>query len=170
MSQVFLLRHAKAVWPSPGQKDFDRTLDTVGIDDARILGQELRRSGLKPEIVICSTAIRARQTLEYLDLEPPFVLEQSEKLFSGGPDAYLMTIRMAGLEHDKANSVMLVGHNPMMEDLAIALAGRGQPPSHPDLQSGFPTAGLAVIQFDDPLAEIRTGTGTLQAFFASAHH
>lgn len=170
MSQVYLLRHAKAVWPSPGQKDFDRTLDTAGIEAARTLGQEMRRTGLTPEIIICSTAIRARQTLEYLDLRPPFILEQSEKLFSGGPDAYLVAIRMAGLEHETANSVMLVGHNPMMEELAIALAGRGQPPTHPDLQSGFPTAGLAIIQFDDPLAEIRPGTGTLQAFFASAHH
>ncbi|PSH69719.1 histidine phosphatase [Phyllobacterium brassicacearum] len=171
MSQVYLLRHAKAVWPSPGQKDFDRTLDTAGIEAARILGQELRRSGLKPEIVVCSTAIRARQTLEYLELEPPFVLDQSEKLFSGGPDAYLMAIRMAGLEHETANSVMLVGHNPMMEELAIALAGRGQPPSHPDFESGFPTAGLAVIRFDAPLAEVRPGTGELQAFFTpSAHH
>ncbi len=62
-----------------------------------------------------------------VDLEPPFVLEQSEKLFSGGPDAYLMAIRMAGLEHEAANSVMLVGHNPMMEELATALAGRGSP-------------------------------------------
>jgi phosphohistidine phosphatase len=171
MSQVYLLRHAKAAWPFPGQKDFDRTLDTDGIEAARILGQELRRAGLKPEIVVCSAAIRAQQTLEYLDLEPPFVLEQSEKLFSGGPDAYLMAIRMAGLEHENASSIMLVGHNPMMEELAIALAGRGKPPSHPNFESGFPTAGLAVIQFDGPLAEIRPGTGTLQAFFSpSTHH
>ncbi len=85
MSQVYLLRHAKAVWPSPGQKDFDRTLDTAGIEAARILGQELRRSGLKPEIVVCSTAIRARQTLEYLDLEPPFVLERVREALFGRP-------------------------------------------------------------------------------------
>ncbi|ATU91291.1 SixA phosphatase family protein [Phyllobacterium zundukense] len=170
MSQVYLLRHAKAVWPSPGQKDFDRTLDTDGIEAAKVLGQELRRSGLKPEIVLCSPAIRARQTLEYVNLEPPFVLDEAEKLYSGGPDAYLMAIRMAGLEHETANSVMLVGHNPMMEELAIALAGQGNPPSHPTFTSGFPTAGLAVIQFDSPLAEIRPGTGTLQAFFSPSEH
>lgn len=170
MSQVYLLRHAKAVWPSPGQKDFDRTLDTDGIEAAKVLGEELRRSGMKPEIVLCSPAIRARQTLEYVDIQSPFILEESEKLYSAGPDAYLMAIRLAGLEHEAANSVMLVGHNPMMEELATALAGRGKPPSHPTFVSGFPTAALAVIQFDSPLAEIRPGTGTLQAFFSPSEH
>jgi phosphohistidine phosphatase len=170
MSQVYLLRHAKAVWPSPGQKDFDRVLDKDGIKAAEVLGKELRRSGLKPEIVLCSPAIRARQTLEYVDIEPPFILEESEKLYSAGPDAYLMAIRLTGLKHEAANSVMLVGHNPMMEELATALAGRGNPPSHPTFVAGFPTAGLAVIQFDVPLAEIRPGTGTLHAFFSPSEH
>ena len=150
MSQVYLLRHAKAVWPSPGQKDFDRTLDTAGIEAARILGQELRRSGLKPEIVICSTRYGHVRPSNISISRPPFILEQSEKLFSGGPDAYLMAIRMAGLEHETANSVMLVGHNPMMEELAIALAGRGQPPIHPDLRvrvsrrRGLPSSNLTI--------------------------
>jgi phosphohistidine phosphatase len=99
MSQVYLLRHAKAVWPSPSQKDFDRVLDKDGIKAAEVLGKELRRSGLKPEIVLCSPAIRARQTLEYVDIEPPFILEESEKLYSAGPDAYLMAIRLTGLKH-----------------------------------------------------------------------
>ncbi|MEK1889731.1 MAG: histidine phosphatase family protein [Phyllobacterium sp.] len=170
MSQVFLLRHAKAVWPSPGQKDFDRALDVTGIEAAKVVGEELRRSGLRPEIVLCSPAIRARQTLEYLALQPPFVLEDAEKLYSAGPDAYLLSIRMSGLEHETANSVMLVGHNPMMEELAIALIDHENSPAHPDLVSGFPTAGLAVINFDTPLAEIRPGTGVLQAFFSPAEH
>ncbi len=169
MSQVFLLRHAKAVWPSPGQKDFDRTLDAEGMDAAKLVGQELKRSGLKPDIVLCSPAIRARQTFEYVALETPFILDIAEKLYSAGPDAYLMAVRMAGLEHEAANSVMLVGHNPMMEELAIALIGH-EPSVHAPFMSGFPTAGLAVISFHTPLADIRPGTGTLQAFFSPAEH
>lgn len=172
MSQVFLLRHAKALWPTPGQKDFDRTLDVTGVEAAKTVGGELGRSGLKPEIVVCSPAIRARQTFEYLAMQPPFALEFNDRLYSGGPDAYLLAIRMAGLEHERARSVMLVGHNPMMEELAIALIAKADAPAHPDLVSGFPTAGLAVISFDAALADIRPGSGTLQAFFSPAelHH
>ena len=166
MSLVYLLRHAKAVWPTPSQKDFDRTLDKDGIEAAKIVGPELKRVGLKPDVILCSTAIRARQTLEYAGIEQPYILQEIEKLYSGGPDAYLMAIRMAGLEHESANSVMLVGHNPMMEEVALALAGRGDPLVHPTFASGFPTAGLAIIRFDSPLAEIRPGTGTLQEFFS----
>lgn len=170
MSFVYLLRHAKAVWPTPSQKDFDRTLDTDGIEAAQMLGQELKRSGFKPQVVICSPAIRARQTLEYVGLQPPFIQEESEKLYSGGPDAYLMAIRMAGLEHEGAEFVMLVGHNPMMEEVATALAGRGSPLVHPTFVSGFPTAGLAIIEFGGPLAEVRPGTGTLKEFFSPSEH
>ncbi|MRG57123.1 histidine phosphatase family protein [Phyllobacterium sp. SYP-B3895] len=170
MSQVFLLRHAKALWPSAGQKDFDRALDIAGIEAAKVVGEELKRSGFRPEIVLCSPAIRARQTLEYIALEPPFILEDAERLYSGGADGYLLSVRMAGLEHETANSVMLVGHNPMMEELAIALIDQAKSPAHPDLVSGFPTAGLAVISFDAPLAEINPGTGMLQAFFSPAEH
>ncbi|MGH6861835.1 MAG: SixA phosphatase family protein [Phyllobacterium sp.] len=166
MSHVYLLRHAKAVWPMPSQKDFDRTLDKDGIEAARKLGQELKRSGLAPEIILCSTAIRAQQTLEYVGVKATLALQPVERLYSGGPDAYLKAIRMAGLEFETAQSVMLIGHNPMMEDVAMALAGRGDPPSHPTFVSGFPTAGLAVIGFDDPLARIRPGTGTLEEFFS----
>ncbi|MDA4634937.1 histidine phosphatase family protein, partial [Escherichia coli] len=89
MSQVYLLRHAKAVWPSPGQKDFDRTLDSVGIQSATVLGEEMKRFGLRPDIVLCSTAVRARQTLEHIALQPSFILEDLEKLYSGSADNYL---------------------------------------------------------------------------------
>lgn len=170
MSLVYLLRHAKAVWPTPSQKDFDRTLDKDGTEAAKLLGLEMKRAKLKPDVVLCSTAIRARQTLEYVGLEPPFILQELEKLYSGGPDTYLMAIRMAGLEHEGSQSVMLVGHNPMMEEVAMALAGRGDPPTHPTFISGFPTAGLAVIEFDVPLAEVRPGKGTLREFFSPSEH
>ncbi|MBA8878456.1 SixA phosphatase family protein [Phyllobacterium myrsinacearum] len=170
MSQVYLLRHAKAVWPSPGQKDFDRALDSAGIESATVLGEEMKRAGLQPDVVICSTAVRARQTLEHIGVKPPFILETLEKLYSGTADNYLTAIRMAGLEHENASSVMLVGHNPMMEDVAMALAGRGDPPAHPVFAAGFPTAGLAVINFDRPLAEIRPGTGTLSTFLSPSEH
>ncbi|QND53372.1 histidine phosphatase family protein [Phyllobacterium sp. 628] len=170
MSQVYLLRHAKAVWPSPGQKDFDRPLDSVGIEAASLLGEEMKRLALKPEIIICSTAVRARQTLEHINLKPPFILEDLEKLYSGSADSYVTAIRMAGLEHETASSVMLVGHNPMMEDVAIALAGRGSPPAHPTFAAGFPTSGLAVIEFPSPLAEIRPGTGILSTFLSPSEH
>ncbi|MCO4316210.1 histidine phosphatase family protein [Phyllobacterium sp. 21LDTY02-6] len=170
MSRVFLLRHAKAVWPTTGQKDFDRTLDKDGIDAARMLGETMRRMELIPDVILCSPAIRARQTLEHVDITPRLAHQEAEKLYSGGPDAYLLAVRMTGLEFDQAQSVMLVGHNPMMEEMATALAGRGDPPTHPSFVPGFPTAGLAVIEFDAPLQDVRPGHGILREFLSPSEH
>lgn len=161
MGLLLLLRHAKAAWASPGMSDFDRPLDATGKLEAEAIGRQMRDRGFLPDLVLCSPAVRTRQTLEGLGrLAESARLLHSGRLYSGDAGDYLDEIRAAG----EASAVLLVGHNPMMEDVAAALAGDGDGAARHALASGFPTGGLAVLHFDDPLAAIAPGKGRLDAF------
>lgn len=164
MSRLFLLRHAKAAWAAPGQHDFDRPLDPVGVADAQAAGAAMRRRGFIPGITLCSGARRARETLSGVagqaDTGRVLFLDG---LYSDDATGYLEAIRKHSAEVD---ALLVIGHNPMMEDLALGLAA-----SHPSagpLGAGFPTAGLAVIDFDGALAQAAPGTGRLAAFLTAS--
>lgn len=161
MPLLYLLRHAKAGWARPGQRDFDRTLEGIGIDDVKRLGAELRWRKLLPGKVVSSSSMRTRQTAEELTLGD-VEIEYLDALYEASPVQTLEIIKA----QDTDSNLMIVGHNPVMEDLATALvenAGR-----YPELQAGFPTCGLAVISFEVPLKRIEPGTGTLELFLRPA--
>ncbi|MEX0955864.1 MAG: histidine phosphatase family protein [Rhizobiaceae bacterium] len=163
MSRLLLLRHAKAVWAEPGERDFDRRLQRSGEADSRSIGAQMTDHGLLPDIVLCSTARRARETWQGVaEVIGPMEERVSylDELYSSDATNYLEIARNApAVEH-----VMLVGHNPMMEDLAETLSGSSDPAARAVLASGFPKSGLAVIAFDGPISEAAPGTGRLEAF------
>ena len=165
MSRLFLLRHAKAGWALPGMRDFDRPLDASGHADAEATGAAMRSHGYVPDITLCSNAVRARETLEGIagqaDTGRVLFLD---RLYSEDAAGYLALI------HENANSgsVLVIGHNPMMEDLASAVAGDGDPSARATLNSGFPTSGLAVISFLGSLKDASPGNGYLEAFHTPA--
>lgn len=161
MPQVYLLRHAKAGWARPGQRDFDRPLEGIGIDDATRLGTELRARKLLPAKVVSSSSMRTRQTVEALTLGN-IQVEYLDALYEASP---VQTLEIIKAQNTDSN-LMIVGHNPVMEDLATALVENSE--SHPDLQGGFPTCGLAIIFFEEPLDRIEPGTGTLELFLRPA--
>lgn len=163
MSRLLLLRHAKAVWASPGETDFDRALKASGVADSRSIGEQIVEAGLVPDVVLCSTARRARETwlgvadvLGRLEDRVTYLNE----LYSSDASGYLEIARAA----PAAERIMLVGHNPMMEDLAETLSGEGEEAALSVLASGFPKSGLAVIAFDGPLSSATPGKGRLEAF------
>lgn len=163
MSRLLLLRHAKAVWASPGETDFDRALKASGVADSRSIGEQIVEAGLVPDIVLCSTARRARETwlgvadvLGGLEDRVTYLNE----LYSSDASGYLEIARAA----PAAERIMLVGHNPMMEDLAETLSGEGEEAALSVLASGFPKSGLAVIAFDGSLSSATPGKGRLEAF------
>ncbi len=86
----------------------------------------------------------------------------TDQLYSTDAAGYLDLVR----EHGSSDVVLVVGHNPMVEDMAFAMAKNGEQAAQSSLAGGFPTAGLAVIRFDGPLSEIGPGTGHLEAFFS----
>ena len=166
MSRLLLLRHAKAGWAEPGMRDFDRPLDATGRADAEAIGALLGETAPTPDLIVCSTARRARETLDGV---PPHIKDTVKTVFTDGlysTDAtgYVEVIREAG----KAETMLLIGHNPMMEDVAFALYDEGEQAAKDALLSGFPTSGLAVIRFANGLHNAAPGKGFLEAFFTPA--
>lgn len=165
MGRLFLLRHAKAGWAAPGMRDFDRPLDASGWADAEATGAAMREKGLAPELVLCSNARRARETLEAVNRHLPTQrVVFSDGLYATDASGYLELIRRA----DDVASALVVGHNPMMEDLGFALSGDGEPTARDTIAAGFPTSGLAVIRFPGSLTQAEPGKGFLEAFLVPA--
>jgi phosphohistidine phosphatase len=145
----------------PGVRDFDRPLDASGVADAEVMGAVMRACGYVPDLTLCSNARRARQTLEGLagHADTGRVLF-FDTLYSEDAAGYLAIIRKNG----EAGSLLVIGHNPMMEDLAMAVSGDGDGAARATLNHGFPTSGLAVVRFDGNLTDAAQATGYLEAF------
>ena len=165
MSRLFLLRHAKAGWAEPGMRDFDRPLEPLGRTDADSIGAAMRANSYIPDLVLCSSAKRALETLDWVARhigDSRVIL--SDSLYSTDSAGYVEFIRATA----DGDEVLLVGHNPMMEDVAMALSGDGDANARNVLATGFPTSALAVIRFPGSLAETAPGKGHLEAFITPA--
>ncbi|HEX8193173.1 MAG TPA: histidine phosphatase family protein [Allosphingosinicella sp.] len=145
MKRLTLLRHAKSTWDDPVARDFDRPLNRRGRKAARRIGQEMQALGLRFDAVIASPAVRVKETLA--DVEEgygrglPVTFEQAVYLAS--PETLLDLVRAAD---DGASSLLLVGHNPGLESLAMELtSGEGL---RAQVAQKYPTATLAEITFD----------------------
>ena len=164
MKRLLLLRHAKSDW-SVALPDHLRQLNPRGQQAATRMGRFIQDEGLTPERVLCSPATRAAETWRLVQpsLNPPPQVETIETLYDfGGGNALLSAIRSHGGD---ANSLMLVGHNPAMEGLADMLSGSGDPDALASLARKYPTAALAVIDFDiDNWEDIEPSIGTLVSF------
>lgn len=161
MSRLYLLRHASAAAAAPGMADFDRPLDRRGHADARAAGEAMAAGGHRPALVLCSAARRAHET--WTGVEAALAPHAGEvrllrALYGTDARGYIDAIRSAG---DDVESVLLVGHNPTMEETAFLLAADG----HERFANGFPTSGLAIFGFDGPLSGVRPRAGVLEAFF-----
>lgn len=167
MTWLFLLRHAKAGWAAPGMRDFDRPLDAIGENDAETVGMTMRTNGYRPDLVICSSARRARQTLDGVARHlPASRVVYADGLYSTDAMGYVDIIRDA----PEAGSILMIGHNPMTEDVAMALSGDGEETARTTMLAGFPTSALAVIRFPGTLAEAAPGKGYLEAFLTPSEH
>lgn len=165
MHRLYLLRHAAAGWAGPGMRDFDRPLTEKGRADAAAVGRQMREHGYLPDLVLLSSAERTRETWSCvapaLGANDGGIREiVSETLYNGDADAYLASIR----EAPPAGSILLVGHNPMMAELASSLAGRGDKAALHAVASGFPKAGLAVFSSSEPLSHLERSSCMLEAF------
>jgi len=142
--QLVLLRHAKSSWSDPGLPDEDRPLAPRGERAADRMRHYIAAEGIEPHLALCSSAVRARQTLARvlpaLGTELQVLIEPALYTF----EANVLLDRLGRISSD-VTSVLLVGHNPAMQDLVARVAGRGD--ALPDLLRKYPTAGLAEITF-----------------------
>ncbi|ASY56746.1 histidine phosphatase family protein [Sinorhizobium sp. CCBAU 05631] len=141
--RLILLRHARSGWALPGQRDFDRTLDETGYAEAELIAQGAADHGLCPDLVLCSTAVRCRQTAEPFRraLGEDIDIRYVDQLYAGPAAVYTDLIKI----HADRTCLMVVGHNPMIEDVFRSYLGEQQ--SATALENGYPPAGLAVIDF-----------------------
>jgi phosphohistidine phosphatase len=150
MRRLMLLRHAKTESHAPSGRDQDRRLDDRGRSDAAEIGGWIGRHPPFPDSVLVSHAIRARQTWEIAweamkDRVPRPQVELLPELYGADPSQLLQTIREASAADPRR--LMLVGHNPGMHELALALAGSGDAAARKALAENLPTSGLAVFDF-----------------------
>jgi phosphohistidine phosphatase len=139
---VILLRHGKSSWSDSTLPDIDRPLAPRGERASRKLAKYIRRKRIKPALVLCSPSLRTRQTLEAVEasLGRHCVVEFVPQLYGASEQELLE--RLQALP-EPVSSVMLIGHNPGLHNLALVLASQG--PDLPQLEKKFPTGALATL-------------------------
>jgi phosphohistidine phosphatase len=139
MQRLILLRHAEAERRSRSGDDFDRVLTPEGRAEAQAIGKRLAAKGIKPDLVIVSTAKRAGETWAEVEAVFPEALVAAEPdLYEASPATLLQVAEAAKVD----GAVMLVAHNPGLHALAVGLGGDGP------LKHGLSTAHAAVFSFD----------------------
>jgi phosphohistidine phosphatase len=149
--RLVLLRHAKSSWDDVRLADHDRPLTARGRKAAGAIGQYLRDHRLAPELVLCSSACRTRQTLERLHLGDEVTVVVEDELYGAGADVLLERLRRI---HAPVNAAMLIGHNPGIQELAITLA------DNPARLGSFPTAALAELDVPFPTWDLLAPGGS----------
>lgn len=161
--RLTLLRHGKALRSRPGESDFDRALDPQGIADAGKLGAYLVRHRLVPDRVVVSPAVRARETWTQAAAAcpPAPAATYDPRLYDAKVDAILAVIG----ETADATSILVVGHNPGLHDLAMWLIASGDVETRERLRENLPTTGLVVIDFAiEAWSKLHPQSGRLELF------
>jgi phosphohistidine phosphatase len=162
MRTLTLLRHAKSGWDSPAARDFDRPLNARGRKAARAMGREMRRLGLGFDRILASPAVRVTQTLSELAQGYGGAVDTrfDEAVYLAPPETLLALVRGAD---DADSRLLLVGHNPGMEQLALLLSAPN--PLRDEIAAKYPTAALAEIGFEvEHWHEVAPGEGRLARF------
>ena len=153
MKTLWLLRHAKSSWSDSSLDDHERPLNERGRRGAQTVGKFMKQTKLEPPLVLCSTAIRARETFEILLEVTGFAPETEYR------QSLYLSSRHGLIDHitslaESSNAVMIVGHNNGMEELLAYLTGA---------EKRMPTAALAEIKFDiDDWQQVKRNSGKLQ--------
>jgi phosphohistidine phosphatase len=170
MRQLLLLRHAKSSWDDPSLPDHARPLNARGRRAAQAMAAAMRELGLSPDVVLVSSARRTLQTLEAIS---PFadspLIEPMDEIYLAPWRRLLDVLRRTP---ETVRSVLLLGHNPGLQDLALALAGPAGmatcPPEGRRMAESFPTCALAEFAIASPWHELAEGGGRLIRFLIPA--
>ena len=138
MKTLLVLRHAKSSWKEEGIDDHERPLNKRGRKDAPRMGELIKEKDLVPDYILSSSAVRAQHTAELVAEHCEYIGEVGggRELYSFSSEDYLESLSQLD---DTISRVMVVGHNPGLEELTQWLTG---------IYTSLPTAALAVIQLD----------------------
>lgn len=148
MKTLTLLRHAKSSWDDPVERDFDRPLNDRGRRAARVMGDYMRRESMRFDAVLVSPAVRTLETLAVVRaaLGRDLVAVEDRRIYLASSVTLLEVLREVDAA---AESVLMVGHNPGLEDLILDLVpDDGSSPLRDDVFAKFPTASLATMACD----------------------
>lgn len=165
MGRLLLLRHAKTERAVAGERDRDRKLTAQGRADAPLIGAYMARHRLLPDLVLTSPAARAEETLTQVaaafSKQPRIV--HDERIYNASPDTLIRLIR----ETSDAKTLLVVGHNPGLHELALRLIASGDIAMREALNEKLPTSGLVVIDFAfDDWSRLHAHSGRLERFIS----
>jgi phosphohistidine phosphatase len=161
VKSLFLLRHAKSAWNDPSLADIDRPLAPRGVKAAKMMGRELAAGGWLPDRVLVSPAVRTRETwaLVAAELSDPPAPSFPRMLYMATPERLLQQLQKTP---EKTGTLLMIGHNPGLEELAGRLLGSGSDATAiARLNEKFPTAAIARFVFDGPWADLHFGSARL---------
>jgi phosphohistidine phosphatase len=162
MRRVYLLRHAKSSWKDRSLADRDRPLAGRGKRAAKAVAGHIEAEGIRPDLVLCSPARRTRETLERVEAAFGEQVEVrfEEALYAASEAELLASLRALPAE---VQSVMIIGHNPGIEELALGLASEGAERAR--MKEKYPTAALATIDLPaDAWRTVERASGELIAY------
>jgi phosphohistidine phosphatase len=164
MNALYLLRHAKAETQGEGG-DRTRPLAEAGRKDAKTMAAAMAEARIAPELVLCSGSARTRQTLELVlpAINPAPRIVYEDELYLA--DAKHLLARLRHVPGD-TRGVLLVGHNPGLQELAVLLSDQPTGPLMAQLAQGFPTSALASFELLLPWPELAIGAAHLRALYA----
>lgn len=164
VKRLILMRHAKAAYPL-GVADHDRPLAQRGHADAPVAGQWMREQGVVPDFIVCSSALRARQSCIWVCSElgakaPTPKLE--DRLYDASATRMLSVINPLP---ETVRTLLVIGHLPGVQDLGLRLASRdSDEAAYTHLAMSYPTAALAVFEYRSPWAELDAQDARAVAF------
>jgi len=166
MRRLFLLRHAKAEKSEPGTKDSARVLIDRGRKDAAKIGAYMAAHALVPDRVILSPAARTQETWKYAAaaFHPAPAAMSAEKIYDATPHSIMAVIKDAPAA---AHTLMVIGHNPGLYELALMLIAAGDVDARERLREKLPTSGLVIIDFAfDNWNKLHPQSGRLERFIS----
>jgi len=165
MGRLLLLRHAKTERAAAGERDRDRKLTERGRADAPIIGTYMVRHRLLPDLVLISPVARAEET--WMQVAATFAKQprvvRDERIYNASPETLVRLIR----ETRDAKTLLLVGHNPGLHELALRLIASGDTATRERLYEKLPTSGLVAIDFAaDDWSSLHAHSGRLERFIS----
>jgi phosphohistidine phosphatase len=161
--RLYVLRHAKSSWDDPDLPDHLRPLARRGRAAVAALARHMKATGIAPDLVLCSPAVRAVQTWEGVasGLPAATAVDVDDELYGASAGGLLRRLRQLPPDID---SVLVIGHNPGLEDVTLGLVGNGDPALRRRLESKFPTGSLVTLDAPGEWHDLRWGTATLVGY------
>jgi phosphohistidine phosphatase len=161
--RLFVLRHAKSSWDSPALDDHERPLAPRGRRAIEVMSLHMRASGIEPQLVLCSSSRRTRETLDGIAVGGEHLIEQP--LYFATCEDLLARLREVP---DGVSSAMLIGHNPAVQMLVLRLTKQGadaiEDPRRDSITRKFPTGALATVSFDGLWRDLAFGRARLEEY------